>query len=73
MSCALYWRPLRNGHHVGDHVLRDAVRREFGSPCRLDDGALPYLRGLAAAEVDGAQKLIDAIERHGEIEVYLEC
>jgi hypothetical protein len=40
---------------------------------RLDRGALPFLRGLAAAKLDGTDRLIEAIEAQGEIELYLEC
>ena len=33
---------------------------------------LCYLRGLADAEVEGAQELIKLIEKHGEVELWLE-
>jgi hypothetical protein len=73
VSCSLYWRPVGNGHQVGDNVLRDAVTRRFGRGARLDYGAMDFLRGLEAGGVEGADKLIEAIERHDEIEIYLEC
>ena len=74
MSCSLLWRPIKDGKSVGDFQLREALRDECGEyPLRLGRGALPFLRGLAAAKVDGAARLIEAIEVQGEIELYLEC
>ena len=73
MSCSLYWKPLGNGHQVGDTALRNAIERRYGSRVRLDDRAMDYLQGLADAGIDGATELIKAIEKHGEIEIYQEC
>jgi len=73
MSCSLYWRPVGGGNQVGGSQLREAIREEFGSDTRLDMGALPFLRGLAAAGMEGARQLIAAIEKHDVIETYLEC
>lgn len=55
-------------------MLRDALRAEFGDyPFVLEHSATPFLRGLAAAGVDGAKQLIDAIEQHESIELWIEC
>lgn len=73
MGCQLYWRPIGDGKPVGGSVLRDTVREEFGDEPMLDRGALPFLRGLLAARVDGARELIDAIAQHGDIQLFLRC
>lgn len=73
MSCSLYWKPTKAGCSIGDNVLRDAIEGEYGLPCALDMNAVAFLRGLAAAKVDGARALIDAIEKHGTVEMYKEC
>lgn len=73
MSCTLYWRPSQGGTAVGGSQLRDAVMSEFRDGAVLDSGSLPFLRGLAAAKVEGARELIEAIEKHDDIEIYLEC
>ncbi len=73
MSCALYWKPPGKGKPVGDGQLRDAVAAEFGVPAIIDTAAIPFLRGLRAAGVQGADRLIAEIERHGSIEVWKEC
>ncbi len=73
MSCALYWRPVaKNRKRVGDSALRQAIEDEFGRECRLNGDALPFLRGLVAANVDGAKALIEAIEKHADIELWQE-
>ena len=73
MGCQLYWRPIGEGESVGGSVLRDAVREEFGDEPTLDRGALPFLRGLVAAKVDGAKDLVAAIEQHDCVQLYLCC
>ena len=73
MSCSLYWRPVHDRRSVGGSQLRDAIREECGWQGRLDAESLPFLRGLAAAGVDGARELIEAIEKHGMIETLVDC
>ena len=73
MSCTLYWRPLTKGNSVGGTQLRQAIERRFGREARLDIDALEFLRGLEAGGVEGATELIEAIEKHEEIDVYQEC
>jgi hypothetical protein len=73
VSCQLYWRPLGNGKSVGDSQLRDAIDEEFGPQPTIGQEALPFLRGLVAAKIDGASELIQAINRHGAIALYKEC
>jgi hypothetical protein len=75
MSCTLYWKPVRQeGKSIGDHQLRDAIREEFGDyPIRITQDAVPFLRGLAAAKVDGARNLCELIEKYGSIQLWIEC
>ena len=74
MSCSLLWKPAsREGQHIGDFQLRDALEEEYGLPCVLDESAIPFLRGLAAAKVDGAKELRELIESRGPIELWKEC
>jgi len=47
--------------------------KRYGSGAIIDENALEFLRGLAAAKLDGAKELIDAIEQHGEIQIFQEC
>lgn len=74
MSCTLYWKPVGGGRPVGDAQLRDLLRDEYGEyPCRLTAEALPFLRGLRAAKVDGAADLLNALEKHDTIDLFVEC
>ena len=73
MSCQLFWRPIGSGRSAGGSRLRYAVEKRFGVDVRLDESALEFLRGLEAAGVEGATDLIEAIEKHEEIEIYLDC
>jgi|1185.fasta_scaffold826171_2 hypothetical protein len=73
MSCTLYYEPVREGKSVGDFQLRDAICERFGSDGELDAGALEFLAGLAAAKVEGAGKLIAAIDKYGRIRFWREC
>lgn len=74
MSCSLHWKPSGNGERVNcGSALRDAIGDEFGRKCTLDHHAIAFLRGLAAAKIEGARELIDAIETHGAIDVWQEC
>lgn len=75
MSATLKWEPSkRKSQSLPDalkFVLRDkggvtGERTIFGSE------NLAYLRGLADAGIEGAQALIDAIDKHEEVELWLE-
>lgn len=74
MSCSLVWRPIKESRRIGDHRLRDALGYEYGDwPIRLSGQALPFLRGLRAAGVEGAAELIEIIGRQGVVELDVEC
>jgi len=74
MSCSLYWKPIiENSFRVGDHILRNAIENRYSLPTVIGFSAKNYLEGLRDAGVNGAEDLLEAIEKHGEIEVYNEC
>lgn len=72
MSSTLYWVPVvQTGKSLPDE-LKYALRKKFGGyicNTRLLSGHIEYLNGLRDAGTKGAQELIDAIEKHGEIEI----
>lgn len=75
MSASLMWEPKRRkSQSLPDalkFVLRDKLgltseRRTFGHE------QLPYLAGLRDANVEGTAELIEIIEKHEEVELWLE-
>lgn len=81
MSASMYWRPVLprpEGEYVDDTVRHRLARRlwdkdgsESAEPHELTKDALPYLEGLRDGGVKGAQDLIDAIRKHGRIEIWI--
>lgn len=82
MSASMYWRPVKpkpEGEYVDDalrHILARALWDQDGSdsvqPYQLDSSDTPYLRGLRDGGVPGAAELIDAIAKHGTIEIWIQ-
>ena len=82
MSATLLWRPVVRQR---DFSLPNALKYKIcpryfdhdgslGSGPRIFDGNdVPYLQGLADGNVEGADALIQAIRKHGEVEVWTEC
>lgn len=69
MSSNLEWLPVdRKGKCVSDDV-KFILRRRYGHPIdlTLDSECIGYLEGLKDAGVNGAEELIKAIDKHGEI------
>lgn len=74
MSCSLHWRPVGGDKRVDcDLNLRNAIEDEYGLPCKLGASAIGFLRGLRAAKIEGAGRLIELIEAHDAIELFKEC
>lgn len=72
MSSTLYWEPVKPRKGKGlETGLKWILQKKYGSPVRteLDERDIPYLQGLADADTEDAQKLIDAIEKYGCIEL----
>ena len=70
MSGSLYYRLPRHGKHLDcGPSFRDAI----GKRGRLTRADIPYLEGWKDAGAhDAADKLIDLLYEHEEIEVYIE-
>ena len=80
-STTLKWRPSqRSRNSLPDGLLRifrgwlessNEMNVQSAERCVSRD-SLKYLEGLRDAGVDGAQQVIDLIEEHGEVVLYLE-
>ncbi len=71
MSQNLYWRPIESGRVVGGITIRDIIVTHFGHSCVLNYYDLDFLRGLVAGNVEGASDLIELINQHEQIELYV--
>ncbi len=70
MSQSLYWEPAnRRKKQVGGMDLREVFRDR---PRLLGEGSRSFLEGLSAAKVEGAQELLDALDKHEAIQLYIE-
>lgn len=77
----MYWRPVSpkpEGEYVDDDVRRALARRLWdhdgslsSDPHELSKADLPYLEGLRDGGTKDAQNLIDAIRKHGAVEVWI--
>lgn len=71
MSSSLTWRPRKVENQTLDMNLKFALRKKYGDCIdhifSRDD--IGFLEGLAAADVEDAQKLIELIEKYDEVEV----
>lgn len=76
MSGTLHWRQPSTGKAVGEWPLRDAVQAYLsmsaGREGELTQDDLSFLHGLAAANIEGADDLIQAVEKHERILVWIE-
>ena len=81
MSTTAYFRPVlpKKGTARGSQLKYLLAKKHLdhdGSLCgkfQLDNTALEYLNGLKDAGVPDANKLIEGIEKHELIEIYLVC
>lgn len=62
MSATVYWRPEEEGTPLSTGSAREFLEKV--PPGRYGPKDVDYLRGLAAMGLEGAQEVIDAIERH---------
>ena len=86
MSTSLYWRLPERGSYLGKDLKYCIAQRYWGHDGTLGGeaktftvGDIPYLQGIvdAGGVVNSdaskeAQVLINLIEKHGEVEVWLE-
>lgn len=76
MSSNLYWEPAeRKKYNAGtDQALKWVLQKRYGYPVHITmtTNDIPYLQGLADAKINGAQELIEAIEKYSDIELFEE-
>lgn len=75
MSANLMWEPAKRKAQSLPDGLKFVLRDKYGWDGNrkiYGPGQLSYLRGLADAGVEGAEELIAAIEKHEEVELWLE-
>lgn len=74
MTMNLYWQPVHTDAEDLDDKLKFILRERYGLgssvDVRLNASDTAYLQGLRDAGVKDAQKLLDAIKKHGEIRVF---
>jgi len=76
MSTDLYWRPIAKGKALPIALKWILEKRWFGigrgyGPICIDRKSIPYLDGLVDSKIEGAQELIELIEKYDEIEIYI--
>lgn len=72
MSSTLYFQPRQTGEKQLPDELKFVLRdgKYFGGlPRVVHNYDLSYFHALADANIKGAQKVIDAIEKYGEVEL----
>lgn len=71
MSSNLIWEPVDRKTHDLPSELKFALRNRYDGhvDAIMGDNDISYLSGLKDAGVKGADKLIEAIEKYGEIAV----
>ena len=72
MGVSICWRAIKPGKHLNVGA-RSAFMVALNAPRTLSSRDIEFLRGLGAGNGDfrpAMEELIDAIDRHGEIEVY---
>lgn len=76
MSATLYMQPRQTGEKALPDELRHILMKpgnKFGDlPVIVDDYSLDYFQALADADIKGAQKVVDAINKYGELEIRAE-
>ncbi len=75
MSGSFYWQPIKGKClHVGSpSKTLSAFEEAFGGlPLELEDTDIPVLKGLAAAQVEGANDLMDALYKHKSVRLWVE-
>lgn len=70
MPSNFYWRPVCDNNEPINKQLKWILSEEERIDSPLSTKDLEFLKGLRAAGIQDADKLIDAIERFGYIELY---
>ena len=72
MSSNLYWKPTREySGHLPD-ALKFALRKKYDNPIseEFNGEDIDFLTGLHIGGIEGADKLIELIQKHGSIIVH---
>lgn len=73
MSSTLYYKPVVNNERPLPDELKHALKNldQFEQPINgiYNESNIPVLRGMEAAGVKGASKLISLINKYGEVEL----
>ena len=76
MGANLFWRPIKDNAKDLPDQLRSILRDHWqGGPWQLDNSnedTRQYFAGLRDGGIDGAQKVLDMLEKYGKIELWLE-
>ena len=80
MSSNLMWKPETQANGSLPYGLKRAISRRLwdtdgscgGGCATVDKDDIEFLKGLAAAKVDGASELINLINKHGRIVLWHE-
>jgi hypothetical protein len=74
MSANLMWEPAKRPAESLPDALKFVLRDRYGLEHRQTFGRnqVPYLQGLADANIEGALELLEAIEKHESVELWLE-
>lgn len=73
MSYNLYWKPVVSKRHPSlPDALKLVMREEYGTPLHetVNEDDRGFFRGLAAAKVEGAEEVLDLIDKHGTVELW---
>lgn len=74
MSATLKWKPAKaSGHNLPDALKYALQKNPSGQEARhFGEASIGYLEGLRDAGIDGAEALLGAIEKHGDVLVWWE-
>lgn len=67
MSSMLCWEPYRKDVNYCSDELKFIIEKRYELPTVLDEDSLPYLQGLADANIKGAEELIKGINKYNRI------
>jgi len=74
MSASLMWRPISKSESLAKGLCMALQKgEEVSSISRIvDEQFIPFLMGLVCADIEGAQELINIIEKYERVEIYLQ-
>jgi hypothetical protein len=74
MSGTLMWESTERKSKSLPYALRRVLQKNLlcdASRVTLSKLDIPYLEGLEDADIDGAGELIEAIENHNEVDIWV--